>query len=646
MTIGSRRSAGLLALLAALACAACENEGPTGPVQLVVSLDSISITGGGSASFDLSTAPRGELDWQLTAKPTWVEVDQSSGTIRGSVRIHVTASGLAALEPGTYTGHIQIISSSGAVLIRVVGVVPARPVPTPSPSSLSMADSVEQTSFELKNTGNSTLEWSIAPSADWISTSPASGELAVGDSTTVTVTVDRRGVPAGSHAEKLRIESNSPDGVVEVPLTVAVPVFAQAETEPEGLELATPTDSTTLTLRNVGNAPLTWSISASQAWVTVTPASGETAAGASQTIVVRVDRDTLDYGRYDGQLTVESNSRTGTLLLPVTIIERPAAPSGLDHRVVDAEYDRVNDVIVTVSANPSRLNVIDPATGSVRSVALALSPTSVSVGPSGTHAAVGHDGYVTYVSLATPSVVSTRPVPIDVLDVVLAGNGYAYAFPRRDQWTNIYSLNLATGTVTESTASIYAGTVARLHPSGDYMYGAQNGISPSDFEKYDIRSGTAQVLYNSPYHGDYAMGGNVWISDDGTRLFAKSRNVFRSSTAQSEDMVYSGKFEGIEGVRWAEHSTAAGRIFVVPQGGWDAPNTTVVEVYGPQYLEAKGEVPLPRFPGAGTSTWDAYGRFAFVNAAGTRYYVLVQADPNSGMALDWGIVTAEVAKTP
>ena len=75
-----------------------------------------------------------------------------------------------------------------------------------------------------------------------------------------------------------------------------------------------------------------------------------------------------------------------------------------------------------------------------------------------------------------------------------------------------------------------------LHPSGDYIYGADQGIFPSDIEKYDIRSGNLIYLYDSPYHGDYAMGGNLWISEDGLRIFTALGNVFRSSVNQDTDM--------------------------------------------------------------------------------------------------------------
>src|SRR5262245_40407398 len=122
----------------------------------------------------------------------------------------------------------------------------------------------------------------------------------------------------------------------------------------------------------------------------------------------------------------------------------------LDHRVVDAEYSPKSDLLVTVSANPSRLTIIDVQTGRTTPVNLSLPPTSVSIDPLGLTAAVGHDASVTLVDLTSGTVKRVFPVTADVLDVVL-GTNWAYVFPRRDQWTSIFSINLASGQQVDST---------------------------------------------------------------------------------------------------------------------------------------------------------------------------------------------------
>ena len=66
----------------------------------------------------------------------------------------------------------------------------------------------------------------------------------------------------------------------------------------------------------------------------------------------------------------------------------------------------------------------------------------MSVGPDGLKAAVGHEGWVSLAELAELAAAEGHQTPslaTDVLDVVPAGNGYTYAFPRHDQREEIRS---------------------------------------------------------------------------------------------------------------------------------------------------------------------------------------------------------------
>ncbi|HYR10481.1 MAG TPA: hypothetical protein VEQ60_22085, partial [Longimicrobium sp.] len=182
--------------------------------------------------------------------------------------------------------------------------------------------------------------------------------------------------------------------------------------------------------------------------------------------------------------------------------------------------------------------------------------------------------------------------------------------------------------------TIYAGMLGRLHPSGRYLYGAVNNLSPSDIEKFDIRPGVSKALYDSPYHGDYAMNGNLWFSEDGTRLFARSGNVFRSSEVKSEDMLYMGSLGG--GVQWVAHSGEASRVFSL---AYEHPSH--VRVHSDDLFSLRGAEPLPPFPLPG-GTADSNGEYVFVNAAGTQVYVLVRA----GDTQLWGLVVLQVANMP
>jgi len=319
------------------------------------------------------------------------------------------------------------------------------------------------------------------------------------------------------------------------------------------------------------------------------------------------------------------------------------ALSMLDFTVKDAEYSKALDRIIAVSYEPAALHIYDPWNGQDIAIDLPLAPTSVSVGPSGLSAAIGHDGWVSYVDLETASLVVTHPVTADVLDVVLADNGYIYAFPAQDQWESIYSIELDTGVQTESGGwSIYAGTVAKLHPSGDFMYGADNGLSPSDIEKYDIQGGTAEVLYDSPYHGDYGMCGDLWMSEDGKRIFTRCGNVFFASTDKAKDMTYNGSFpDEISQIGALDHSSAADQVALIPtKWSWNDESIvedTEVQLFDYAFLQPSGVLPLPKVESKG-QVHPMHGRFVFYDCLGDNVFVIAQADAEASFLDDYGVI--------
>jgi hypothetical protein len=323
--------------------------------------------------------------------------------------------------------------------------------------------------------------------------------------------------------------------------------------------------------------------------------------------------------------------------------------SPLPFRVVDAEYSESLDRIVMVSASPSQLHIYDGATRTeTATVDLPTTPSSVSVGPDGHYAAVGHNAWISYVNLSTAKLEKTLPISIDVLDVVLAGNGYAYGFPRRDQWARVAALNLQTGAEAPHTGmSIYAGTLGKLHPGGKAIYGANNGLSPSDIEKYDISAGPVSYLYDSPYHGDYAMCGNLWMSKDGLRIFTRCGNVFRSSEVRDQDMRYNGALQGMHYLTWVAHSLSGQRVAAIDGGSsyyqTGSAADTKVNFYDYDFLNYKGSVTLPRFQAPGNS-YAAHGRFVFASADGSKFFVVTQADANSGLLMDYAVTSVSASE--
>ena len=241
----------------------------------------------------------------------------------------------------------------------------------------------------------------------------------------------------------------------------------------------------------------------------------------------------------------------------------------LGHDVVDAEYSAALEAIVMVSMQPENaLHVLYPATGVTHSVPLSRTPVAVSVAPDGRTAAVGHDGLVSHVGLeALGDALPPAPVELalsaQVFDLVLDGRGRAHVIPEAGL-RRFISIDLATGTEYLS-ATRWEGS-ARLHPSGDFIYVADTGFS-SDLEKWDIRSGMAEFVDDSPYHGQYSTCGDVWPSEDGLVLYTRCRVVFRASADPARDMTFAGvfndSFEGWGRFEALSHSSELGEVMVV-----------------------------------------------------------------------------------
>lgn len=130
---------------------------------------------------------------------------------------------------------------------------------------------------------------------------------------------------------------------------------------------------------------------ANQPWITIASGGFGSGNGSLQWIV---------------RPNTQSQSRSGAITINgQTSVQQDAAPSTLPNpaplafNVVDSDYSTALNRIIAVAASPNELHIYDPAVQSDAVIPLNLTPTCVSVGPDGLHAAVGHDGYVSYVDL-------------------------------------------------------------------------------------------------------------------------------------------------------------------------------------------------------------------------------------------------------
>jgi hypothetical protein len=454
--------------------------------------------------------------------------------------------------------------------------------------------------------------WSLAAA-------PAGSAAAIADTTAAETTLSPD-LP-GQYLVDLVVDdgtsSSAPDRVVITATNAAPVVSAGADLQTEVGE----------TVQLVGTASDAEGDPLEVMWtITEQPASSAAAPATPSALTTTLTLD--EPGVYRLTLTasdgfVSASDEVLVLTAPDLIV--------LTHDVVDAEYSRPLDRIVLISDDTSGLSILDPETGDELEVDLPVAPMSVSVSPNGLQAVVGHDGWVSVVDLVTATVSATWPSSAIGGDVIHGGNGYAYMIPQVDQWQYVRCVAIATGAETLGSGLMRAGSRGRRHPTQSAFYLADRDLSPSDIEKHSIAAGVSDLLYDSPYHGDYAMCGNLWFSEEGLRIFTACGNVFRASTNQSVDMTYNGSLSDTDYLGHLDHSSAAQLVAVLPLNGWDEEDAdTRIDLYDDEFLAFDGSIVLPGMP-IGSEWVQTHGMFVFFDQDGSALYAILKATPMAGV---------------
>lgn len=616
--------------------------------QLIISPEMISFNDKDSVKIYLSVQPPQPFQWNLTARPEWIRVEPESGTVNAEVVEIELSVDSEDLDEGLQQVYLEFITNgAGKAGIDCEIHIDAHPEIEITPLTVHFDEEISEQTFTIKNTGKGFLNWSLEHTNQWLDCTPPSGSIYTGQSISVTAHAWRDGLQPGTNSGKVMVNSNAENEQVEMSFSMDVPEFEEISVHPVELTFNYFIEHVSVMLHSTGNVASDWSIVCPDDYIMASATSGNLPAMDSLEVMFSVDRTNLTSGTFysSANVTYGNNQQKEISFTINNYIEDKWL---IDGHIMDAEYDRENDVIVAVSVSPNQLRTFDPITGTETVLALDMAPNCVSVSPDGNFAAVGHDAKVSYVDLASMQVLQVYSVTTNAVDIVLPSNGWVYVFPLTDQWERIRCVNLSSGVETLHTGSyIRAGTLVKLHPSGNYIYGANNGVSPSDFEKYDITGGTAVYLYDSPYHGDYSFGGNIWITDDGTRLFARSRNVFTSSEIQANDMLYNGKLVGEGSIKTLDHHSETGKICTVfAIGTWSTVPDNEVRIYNAEYLTFIDTMPLPDFflPDGlgGGNTFESQGYFTFFNSEATHVFTLVFAGEGTGTLDNWAIVTNEM----
>ena len=516
------------------------------------------------------------------------------------------------------------------------------------PKLIVSEDTLSFNEEEIKTLFLSTMpatecEFQVVSYPDWVDVSPLQG-IIYNNIEEIKISSHFDSNLPGVYTGELKIMSTS--GLE----TVALKGFFGEHTLyelPDSVNFSVFTNQKSIILKNEGNVVIEYGCSTSNGYVFLTETSGAIPVGGQGNIEININRSTMETGTYNSMIFININGKTDTISVTVDNIKEQKTIVESD--ITDAEFSKQKNQLIYVSTNPLSLTIHNVLNKSFDHIPLSFIPICVSVSPDGNHAAVGHDGKVSYVDLISKVVIKTLDVPCYIFDIALTTTGWAYAIPNDGTHTYVQCINFSNNTVTSSTGySIYDRSKIKLHPSEKYIYLADNGVSPADLRKLDVQNGTAVFLYDSPYHGDYPSGYDLWFSEDGNRIFTKYKSVFKTSELQPLDMLYNGKitFEtsssySYKNLVWLDHANAKNNLYILATGeDYYDPNSPFLYIFNATNLVFKSQIALEKYTipdnFGGGKFYESEPYFAFCNSAGNKVYVVAKAT-GAGLLYEWSI---------
>ncbi len=279
------------------------------------------------------------LVWSVTDDAAWLTVMPASGSLAAGASQTVTVSvDKTGLPAGISNATITVTADGlGSVPVAAqLNIAQALPILAVGSTTLTFTAPVEggaspaTQTVTVTNSGaaGTTLDWSIADNADWLSATPTSGSLAQGASQDITVTADIAGLLKGTQNAVVTVSAT---GLTDKTVAVQLTIGQALTVNPASLSFNvtagnTPADQT-VTLANASDLSVPWTATSDAEWLTMTLMSGTLAANGQATLpAVRLLTGSLVAGNYSGTITITPNAAVTGVTIPVTLtVNAPTA---------------------------------------------------------------------------------------------------------------------------------------------------------------------------------------------------------------------------------------------------------------------------------------------------------------------------------
>ena len=253
---------------------------------------------------------------------SWINITPLSGSITPGnstdINVEFNSDGLSA---GTYSENIYVSSNDpNNVLENIVCTfsVDGDPTMVSSESAINLGkvynNTITDHTLYISNSGCDTLKVSnILGSVAEITTNISSFDVLPGD--TAAVVVSFAPTSAGDAVATLTIENNDADFVINMTSVVVEPPVLLIDNSnlKDTVKQCAGITSKTFTITNDGTDDLTFDLSSSAKWISISPITGTLAADASATITAEFSAVDLNSDTYNDNISVSTNDPNNLL---------------------------------------------------------------------------------------------------------------------------------------------------------------------------------------------------------------------------------------------------------------------------------------------------------------------------------------------
>ncbi|MFL5666896.1 MAG: BACON domain-containing protein, partial [Ktedonobacteraceae bacterium] len=341
-----------------------------------------------ASNSQINLASMGLLFQSLDPRVGWLSLDQTAGVVvpHGTSVIHANVNSRSLLA-GVYTNML---------------VFNAGPAPD-SPQRVSVSLTIQPSCGLTLNTGSisftavsgqsnpsnqsltlsttsscaGTVSWKAISAANWLTVTPASGQLKSSASMVTAVGVNATILRPGTYASTLAFSTTHNTHTVSVQLVVQAPPPPSAPimgATPLNLNFSTTQGmpnppGQVVTITNTGGGPLTWRTTVNtlaNSWLGVSPTGGSIPAGGTGQVTININTAGLSPNTYVGQIILNGADASGVtasgspqtimvnlLVLPPCAVQKPSLSSVAFSATQGGSDPSPQSVVITASGNCS-----------------------------------------------------------------------------------------------------------------------------------------------------------------------------------------------------------------------------------------------------------------------------------------------------